>query len=87
MEVEGVRLVATSPEYDPTHAAVALLVETRRMSGTQWGWLQAHFDRLAGTDLLRQAIDAGTGVDEIRSGWREELETFKQVREQYLIYP
>ena len=87
VEVEGVRLVATSPEYDPTHAAVALLVETRRMSGTQWGWLQAHFDRLAGTDLLRQAIDAGTGVDEIRSGWREELETFKQVREQYLIYP
>ena len=77
VEVEGVRLVATSPEYDPTHAAVALLVETRRMSGTQWGWLQAHFDRLAGTDLLRQAIDAGTEVDEIRSGWQEELEAFK----------
>ena len=87
VEVEGVRLVATSPEYDPTHAAVALLVETRRMSGTQWGWLQAHFDRLAGTDLLRQAIDAGTEVDEIRSGWQEELEAFKRVREQYLIYP
>jgi len=87
VEVEGVRLVATSPEYDPTHAAVALLVETRRMSGTQWGWLQAHFDRLAGTDLLRQAIEAGAGVDEIRSGWREELEAFIRVREQYLIYP
>ena len=87
VEVEGVRLVATSPEYDPTHAAVALLVETRRMSGTRWGWLQAHFDRLAGTDLLRQAIDAGAGVDEIRSGWRDELEAFKEVRERYLIYP
>ena len=87
VEVEGVRLVATSPEYDPTHAAVALLVETRRMSGTQWGWLQAHFDRLAGTDLLRQAVEAGAGVDEIRSGWREELEAFIRVREQYLIYP
>ena len=87
VEVEGVRLVATSPEYDPTHAAVALLVETRRMSGTRWGWLQAHFDRLAGTDRLRQAIDAGAGLDEIRSGWRDELEAFKRVREQYLIYP
>ena len=87
MEVQGVRLVATSPEYDPTHAAVALLVETRRMSGTRWGWLQAHFDRLAGTDRLRQAIDAGAGLDEIRSGWRDELEAFKRVREQYLIYP
>ncbi len=87
VEVEGVRLVAISPEYDPTHAAIALLVETRRMSGTQWGWLEAHFDRLAGTDLLRQAIDAGAGVDEIRSGWREELEAFTRVRAQYLIYP
>ncbi len=87
VEVEGVRLVATSPEYDPTHAALALLVETRRMSGTRWGWLQTHFDRLAGTDLLRQAIEAGVGADEIWSGWEEELDTFKRVREQYLIYP
>ena len=87
VEVEGVRLVATSLEYDPTHAAVALLVETRRMSGTRWGWLQAHFDRLAGTDRLRQAIDGGAGLDEIRSGWRDELEAFKRVRERYLIYP
>ncbi len=85
--VEGVRLVATSPEYDPTHAAVALLVETHRMSGPQWGWLQAHFDRLAGTDRLRQAIDAGAGLDEIRNGWQDELEAFKRVRERYLIYP
>ena len=85
--VEGVRLVAASLEYDPTHAAVALLVETRRMSGNRWGWLQAHFDRLAGTDGLRQAIDAGAGLDEIRSGWRDELEAFMQVRERYLIYP
>jgi uncharacterized protein YbbC (DUF1343 family) len=87
VEVEGVRLVATSGEYDPTHAAVALLVETHRMAGTQWGWLQAHFDRLAGTDLLREAIDAGAGFDEIRSGWQNELEAFKQAREPYLIYP
>ncbi|MEE8148405.1 MAG: hypothetical protein V3T24_12425, partial [Longimicrobiales bacterium] len=73
--------------YDPTHAAVALLVETRRMSGTRWGWLQAHFDRLAGTDRLRQAIDAGAGVEAIVGRRDEELENFKRVRERYLIYP
>ena len=87
VEVRGVRLVATSTEYDPTHAAVALLVETHRMSGTRWGWLQAHFDRLAGTDILRLAIDAGAGVDEIVAGWEKDLEAFKRVRERYLIYP
>jgi uncharacterized protein YbbC (DUF1343 family) len=85
--VQGVRLVATSPEYDPTQAAVALLVETHRMSGGRWGWIQSHFDRLAGTDRLRQAIDGGAGLDEIQRGWTEDLDAFKRVREQYLIYP
>ena len=37
VEVEGVRLIATSTEYDPTHAALALLVETHRMSAEKLG--------------------------------------------------
>ena len=87
VEAQGVRLIATSEEYDPTHAALALLVETHRMSGSNWGWLESHFDRLAGTDLLRRAIDEGANVDELREGWDEALEEFDQVRERYLIYP
>jgi uncharacterized protein YbbC (DUF1343 family) len=87
VEVEGVRLIATSTEYDPTHAALALLVETHRMSAENWGWLQSHFDRLAGTDLLRQGITEGASVDELRAGWDEALEEFKRTREPYLIYP
>ena len=87
VEVQGVRLIATSTEYDPTHAALALLVETHRMSAENWGWLQSHFDRLAGTDLLREGITEGAGVDELRAGWDEALEEFKRTREPYLIYP
>jgi beta-N-acetylhexosaminidase len=87
VEVEGVRLIATSTEYDPTHAALALLVETHRMSAENWGWLQSHFDRLAGTDLLRKGITDGASVDELRAGWDEALEEFKRSREPYLIYP
>ena len=87
VEVSGVRLIATSADYDPTEAAVALLVETRRMSGDEWRWLASHFDRLAGTDRLREAIEAGAGSDEIREGWDEALAEFIRVRAPYLIYP
>ena len=86
VEVSGVRLIATSTAYDPTEAAVALLVETRRMSGNEWRWLTSHFDRLAGTDRIREAIEAGAGVDEIREGWDEALAEFVRIREPYLIY-
>lgn len=87
VEVSGVRLIATGPEYDPTEAAVSLLIETRRMSGRRWRWLQSHFDRLAGTDQLREAIESGAGVEEVRAEWNEELAEFMQARQPYLIYP
>ena len=58
-EVRGVRLTATGPEYDPTSTALALLLETRRMSGERWEWRASHFDRLAGNDGLRVGIEAG----------------------------
>lgn len=87
VEVSGVRLIATSADYDPTEAAMALLVEARRMSGEEWRWLTTHFDRLAGTDQIRKAIEAGAGLNEIRQGWDEALAEFVRAREPYLIYP
>jgi len=44
------------------------------------------FDRLAGTDKLRQQIIAGKTEDEIRKSWEPELSEFKKIREKYLIY-
>ncbi|GMR12337.1 MAG: DUF1343 domain-containing protein [Gemmatimonadota bacterium] len=85
--VPGVRLVALDEAYDPTLAAVAMLVETRRMSGERWRWGESHFDRLAGTDRLRRDIEAGRTVSEIREGWDTALAAFLRMRERYLIYP
>ena len=38
VEVGGVRLEADGPAYDPTLAALAVLVEARAMSGDDWSW-------------------------------------------------
>lgn len=85
-EVQGVRLISLSPDYDPTLAALALLRETRRMSGDQWEWRPGHFDRLAGTDRLREGVEAGHPVDVLRVGWEEALAAFLELRARYLIY-
>jgi uncharacterized protein YbbC (DUF1343 family) len=91
VEVPGVRLVATGPAYDPTYdptlATLALLTETRRMSGDHWEWRVSHFDRLAGTDRIRLGLDAGLTLDALRVGWDEALAEFEELRAPYLIYP
>ena len=86
-EVRGIRLEATGPGYDPTLAALALLVETRRMAGDRWEWRSAHFDRLAGTDALRIALDAGVSYAELAADWGAGLDDFRARRERWLLYP
>jgi uncharacterized protein YbbC (DUF1343 family) len=86
-EVYGVRFVMTDPSvYDPTRAAVAALIEARRMSGERWEWNAAHVDRLAGTDALRQAVEAGRSLNEVTAGWDAQLEAFERLRRPNLIY-
>ncbi len=52
-----------------------------------WGWVASHFDRLAGTDALRVAIEGGEGdLDALTAGWGAALETFERLREPALLY-
>ena len=44
------------------------------------------FDKLAGTDQLRLALQAGKTEAEIRQSWQKDLEHFKQIRAKYLLY-
>jgi uncharacterized protein YbbC (DUF1343 family) len=85
-EVHGVRLVPSTATYDAPRAAVAMLVEARRMSGDVWSWRVGHFDRLAGTDSLRLGIEAGQSADELTRGWNAALDTFRALRAPYLLY-
>ncbi|HET9948708.1 MAG TPA: DUF1343 domain-containing protein [Longimicrobiales bacterium] len=85
-EVHGVRLIAESPTYDAPRAAVAMLVEARRLAGERWSWQSAHFDRLAGADALRLGLERGLGVQELTAAWAAEAEAFERLREPYLLY-
>ena len=46
----------------------------------------ASFFKTAGSDQIYNEILAGKSVEEIRAGWRDELQQFKKIRKKYLLY-
>jgi uncharacterized protein YbbC (DUF1343 family) len=45
------------------------------------------FDKLAGTDRLREQIEHGMDAQSIKAGWQDGLERFRAQRAPYLLYP
>ena len=44
------------------------------------------FDKLAGTDQLRQQIKDGWTEEQIRASWKDEIDAYKEMRKKYLLY-
>ncbi len=85
-EVQGVRFLRMSGEYDPTVTAIAVLQLSREQSGNSWQWNQAHFDRLAGTDHIREGLELGLDHSSLTASWESELTAFEALAQPYLIY-
>ena len=49
-------------------------------------FFNSFFDKLAGSNKLRVLIESGWSEKEIKESWKDDLEAFKQKRENYLIY-
>jgi uncharacterized protein YbbC (DUF1343 family) len=87
IELAGVRFIATERErYDPTLAAVAALLEIQRMHPDRLRFRADHFDRLAGTTRLREAIQAGASLERATAGWAAQLAAFRQASARYRLY-
>jgi uncharacterized protein YbbC (DUF1343 family) len=63
------------------------LIMAYKTMGSDPHFFNDSFDRLAGTTELRKQIIEGKPEQEIRQGWEEGLEKFKEIRKKYLIYP
>lgn len=90
VEVEGVRFIATDPAiYDPVRAAIATLSAARYMAGGDWDWFETHFDRLAGTDQLRLAIESEEPevLTALLDEWEAQAAAFVAESGKYRIYP
>ncbi len=87
MEVPGIRFIATDRgRYDPTVAAIAALLEVYRAHPDRVEWYVSHFDRLAGTERVRQGVIAGAALEEVTGGWSAASGVFDAARQPYLLY-
>ncbi len=75
----------------PVRTGLETLAAIKALWPREFEWHLPHngihnFDRLAGTDKIRLALDAGTPVAEILAGWQEDLQGFRALRKNYLLY-
>lgn len=89
---DGVRLpsvrlqVLDRGAYDPTTTAIALLAAIRSTHPNRLAIDSARFDRLAGSEWLRRALERGESAAQIAGQWEAERRAFLRVREPWLIY-
>lgn len=63
------------------------LKETRRSYSDTANFFTPFFDKLAGTDQLRNQIRSGKTEAQIKASWKPALDRFKKIRRKYLLYP
>lgn len=62
------------------------LIKAYQNTSDKTKFFNGFFTKLAGTKKLQQQIESGVSEREIRESWKKDLETFKTMRKQYLIY-
>jgi uncharacterized protein YbbC (DUF1343 family) len=89
---QGVQVhVLNRTVFDPLCTGLEALATVRRLYPEAFSWRIPqggihNFDRLAGTDLIRNALDRDLPVAELLSSWADELQSFAEIRHRYLAY-
>jgi beta-N-acetylhexosaminidase len=83
----GVAIHITDQEQvTPVEIAVWMLGTLLAEHSSEFEFRETHFDRLAGSSVLREALLAETPCDEIIESWAIDIEKFRVRREPYLLY-
>ncbi|MCH7874373.1 MAG: DUF1343 domain-containing protein [Gemmatimonadetes bacterium] len=85
--IPAIRLLVTDRHtYDPVALAVRLLYTVRQIHPGSIVIRARDFDRRAGSDGLRLALEAGVRPDSIIRSWDSGLMAFRTLRRRYLLY-
>jgi len=85
---QGVQLhVADRKSFRALPTALVIIEDVRSNYPDQFQFKSAHFDRLAGTDAVRKAMERNEPVGEIVATWQKDLKEFDTVRRKFLLYP
>jgi uncharacterized protein YbbC (DUF1343 family) len=82
-------------DFRPVITGVAIVKMAFDLYGEDFHWKEPPyeyvfdknpFDVISGSDILRRAIEGGDSLDKIEHSWREELATFNETRNGFLLY-
>ena len=84
---QGLQVHVTDRQrFRPVAAAVHLLAQVHELHPLELVFNRG-FDRLGGSVLLRQALEADRPAAEILKAWQPELESFRKRQAPFLLYP
>jgi uncharacterized protein YbbC (DUF1343 family) len=81
--------------FDPFLTYIAIIRAARQLHPSRFEWRKPPYeyeseklpiDILFGSSLVREQIDAGKSLKEIKISWQNDLRGFKRLRQKYLIY-
>ena len=83
----GVQLHVTDRRaLRPVTVALHLLMAVRQLHPNDFAWNLPHFDHLAGTNKVREAIEGETAVTDILAGWEADLAQYQTLSRAIHIY-
>ena len=87
MPCDGVLVEVTDRQaLAPMAAGVAMVQTALQLAPGKAQITPSTFDRLAGTDALRKALEQGTPAKDIAASWRPALSAFEATRKRYFLY-
>jgi uncharacterized protein YbbC (DUF1343 family) len=87
--------VTNRGEFRPVLAGVALIAMFFEVDPERFAWRQPPYeyehdkmpiDILAGSEVLRQQVEAGMDAHDIAASWERDEESFRKLREPFLMY-
>ena len=78
--------VTDRKRFRPVETAIHMLSILTSEYNEHFAFRNAHFDKLAGNNWLRDALSSGKSVDEIQAQWTPELQTWSNNAKQYHVY-
>ena len=92
----GVQIHVTDRDrFDSVLTGIAMVKVAHEMYPSEFLWKQDAyeyvfdknpFDVISGTNKIREAIEQGTDLATIKSGWQAPLTEFEKMRATYLLY-
>ena len=84
---KGVRIdVSDIKQFEPMELSVAILITLKELY-PEFKWRDNNWiDKLTGNDTLRKMINEGKSYMEIINSYQEDINSFKKIRNKYLLY-